>query len=63
MAFRGEASAAGVADIQIGTIEPAAATPTPTLIAPADAFRVRLALGFMLVVAVIDVVLYLPRLI
>lgn len=63
MAFRGEASAAGVADIQIGTIEPVAAAPTPTLIAPADAFRVRLALGFMLVVAVIDVLLYLPRLI
>lgn len=63
MAFRGEASVAGLADVQIATIEPAVSAPTPTLIAPADAFRVRLALGFMLVVAVIDVLLYLPRLI
>lgn len=62
MAFRGEASAVSVADIQIANAEPAAA-PTQTGIAPADAFRVRLALGFMAVVALVDVLLYLPRLI
>lgn len=62
MAFRGEASAVSVADIQIGNAEPAAA-PTQPAIAPADAFRVRLALGFMAIVAIVDVLLYLPRLI
>ncbi len=38
MAFRGEASAVSVADIQIANAETAAA-PTQTGIAPADAFR------------------------
>jgi hypothetical protein len=62
MAFRGEASAVSVADIQIANAEPVAA-PIQAGIAPADAFRVRLALGFMAVVAIVDVLLYLPRLI
>lgn len=62
MAFRGEASAVSVSDIQLASAEPAAA-PTPVGIAPADAFRVRLALGFMAIVAIVDVLLYLPRLV
>lgn len=63
MAFRGEASAVRVADVQIGSTEPAAVIQNPNMIAPADAFRVRLAFGFMVVVALIDCLLYLPRLI
>ncbi len=62
MAFRGETSAVRVSDVQVGSVDRAATTLDHTAVAPADAFRVRLALGFMIVIAMIDCVLYLPRL-
>ena len=61
MAFRGEASVASVADVTIGSGE-ATAVLDHSRVAPVDAFRVRLALGLMAAIAIVDCLLYLPRL-
>jgi hypothetical protein len=60
MAFRGEASAVRVSDVQVGSTDKAVAV-DDKMVAPADALRVRIAIGFMVVVAAIDCLLYLPR--
>ncbi len=62
MAFRGEASAVRVSDAQVVSADRTSTVIDHTAIAPADALRVRLAVGFLIVVAMIDCILYLPKL-
>jgi hypothetical protein len=60
MAFTGDTAVAVMSEVKPSSPESAALHETG--ISPADARRVRFALGFMVVVALADVVLYLPRL-
>jgi hypothetical protein len=48
-------------DIQIGSNDGVAST-DHTKVASSDAMRVRVAIGFMILIAMLDCVLYLPRL-
>ena len=61
MAFRGEASAVRISDVQVAPVDTAVAL-DHKMVAPADALRVRIAVGLMIAIAVIDCMLYLPRL-
>ncbi|MDR3497483.1 MAG: hypothetical protein P4L82_23060 [Ancalomicrobiaceae bacterium] len=59
MAFSSDTAVAVLSDIKPNSAD--SAPHEQTGISRADARRVRFALGFMLVVALADVVLYLPR--
>ena len=60
MAFSGDTAVAVMSEVKPNSAE--SATLHETGISPSDARRVRMALGFMVVVALADVILYLPRL-
>ncbi len=62
MAFRGEASAVHVSDAQVISAEVASAALDTRTVSPDDALKVKLAIGFIVAIALIDCVLYLPRL-